>query len=293
MRDPYLDRGRRVVEKQSTDSMWNMERGAAMYLLNHPIGLFFVVAVVLLLAHECGFRLRVLAKNRDDKEWEKQVHDTRNQIAVLLSLLIGFAMAMALSRFDERKQLVIDEANAIGTAYLRASMQAEPIRSTAPALLRDYVDSRIAIFGSAAEEDERNSAAQHSRKIQDQLWSDVTTQAQQSPTPIVAIYVSALNDMIDLDGKRVAARLNRIPLDIWMLLGTLSILTSVVIGYGQRRRAALATFVPVLMVAIAVSLIADLDSPVTGLIQVSQQSMQTLSTDLHMQLSVAGDAGTH
>jgi predicted membrane protein len=281
MREPYLDRGRRVVEKQSTDSMWNMERGAAMYLLNHPIGLFFVVAVVLLLAHECGFRLRVLAKNREDKEWEKQVHDTRNQIAV------------ALSRFDERKQLVIDEANAIGTAYLRASMQAEPIRSTAPALLRDYVDSRIAIFGSAAEEDERNSAAQHSRKIQDQLWSDVTTQAQQSPTPIVAIYVSALNDMIDLDGKRVAARLNRIPLDIWMLLGTLSILTSVVIGYGQRRRAALATFVPVLMVAIAVSLIADLDSPVTGLIQVSQQSMQTLSTDLHMQLSVAGDAGTH
>lgn len=264
-----------------------------MYLLNHPVSLFFVATAILLLAHEIGFRLRVLAKNRDDKEWEKQVHDTRNQIAILLSLLIGFSMAMALSRFDQRKQLVIDEANAIGTAYLRASMQAEPIRSTAPGLLRDYVDSRIAIFGNAAEENERNSAVQRSRQIQDQLWSEVTIEAQQTPTPIVAIYVSALNDMIDLDGKRVAARLNRIPMDIWMLLGALSILTSIVVGYGQRHRAALATFVPVLMVAIAVSLIADLDSPVTGLIQVSQQSMQTLSADLHMQLSVRGDAVAH
>jgi hypothetical protein len=262
-----------------------------MYLLNNPIVLFFVATAVLLAAHELGFRARVLAKNRDDKEWEKQVHDTRNQIAILLSLLIGFAMAMALSRFDERKQLVIDEANAIGTAYLRASMQAEPIRTNAPALLRDYVDSRIAIYGNVAEEDERNSAAQRSRKIQDQLWSDVTAEAQQTPTPIVAIYVSALNDMIDLDGKRVAARLNRIPWDIWMLLGLLSIMTSVVVGYGQRHRAAMATFVPVLMIAIAVSLIADLDSPVSGLIQVSQQSMQTLSTDLHMQLPEAGATG--
>jgi len=263
-----------------------------MYLVNHPIVLFFAVAAVLLVAHEVGFRLRALAKDRDDKEWEKQVHDTRNQIAVLLSLLLGFAMSMALARFDSRKQLVIDEANAIGTAYLRAGMQAEPIRSTAPGLLRDYVDSRIAIYGSAAEENERNSAVQRSKQIQDRLWNDVTTEAQQTPTPIVAIYVSALNEMIDLDGKRVAARLNRIPLDIWMLLGALSILTSVVIGYGQRQRGALATVVPVLMVAIAVSLIADLDSPVTGLIQVSQQSMQTLSEDLHMQLPVAGDAGT-
>jgi hypothetical protein len=254
--------------------------------------LFVAAAVVLLVVHEIGFRLRVLAKDRDDREWEKQVHDTRNQIAVLLSLLIGFAMSMALTRFDSRKQLVIDEANAIGTAYLRAGMQAEPIRSTAPGLLRDYVDSRIAIYGNAAEENERNSAVQRSKKIQDQLWNDVTIEAQQTPTPIVSIYVSALNDMIDLDGKRVAARLNRIPLDIWLLLATLSILTSVVIGYGQRQRAALATIVPVLMVAIAVSLIADLDSPVTGLIQVSQQSMQTLSADLHMQLPVAGNVDT-
>ncbi len=264
---------------------------AMLYLLDRPIALFFVATAVLLAAHEVGFRLRVLAKDRDDKEWEKQVHETRNQIGLLLSLLLGFAMSMGVSRFDERKQLVIDEANAIGTAYLRAGMQAEPVRTTAPGLLRDYVDSRIAIFGNAAEENDRGNAAKRSKQIQDKLWSDVTAEAQQTPTPIVSIYASALNDMIDLDGRRVAARLNRIPWDIWMLLAMLSLMTSVVVGYGQRHRATLATFVPVLMVSIAISLIADLDSPVSGLIQVSQQSMQTLSADLHMPLPGTGETG--
>lgn len=116
-----------------------------MYLLDHPISLFIVAVAVLLLAHEAGFRLRALARHREEQDWEKQVHETRNQIAVLLSLLLGFTMSMALARFDERKHLVIDEANAIGTVYLRATMQAEPVRSKAPALLREYVDSLLAM----------------------------------------------------------------------------------------------------------------------------------------------------
>jgi hypothetical protein len=255
-----------------------------MYLLGHPIHLFVVATAVLLFAHEIGFRLRALAKDREEKEWEKQVHETRNQIAVLLSLLLGFAMSMALSRFDERKQLVIDEANAIGTAYLRTATQAEPVRSTAPALLREYVDSRLSIFSGNAQDQERESAAKRSKQIQDELWSEVSTQAQQTPTPIVGLYESSLNDMIDLDGKRVAALNNRVPVDIWVLLGCLSVMTSLVVGYGQRHRAWMATFVPVLMIAITVSLIADLDTPASGFIQVDQQSMQSLSDELHMQL---------
>ncbi|GFZ91410.1 hypothetical protein [Dyella caseinilytica] len=256
-----------------------------MYLLDHPAALFIATCVVLLLIHEIGFRLRALAKDRDEKEWEKQVHETRNQIALLLSLLLGFAMTMAVSRFDERKKLVIDEANAIGTAYLRATMQAEPIRSTTPALLREYVDSRIAMFGNDNDEHAQQGAAERSKQIQDELWSSVTAAAQQTQTPIVAIYVQALNDVIDLDSERVAAVLNRIPIDIWVLLALLSSLTSLVVGYGQRHRSMLATFVPVLMVAIAVSLIADLDTPASGFIQVSQQSLQSLSAELHMQLA--------
>lgn len=260
-----------------------------MYLLDHPVELFVVVTVALLLAHELGYRLRAFAKRRDDADWEKEVHQTRNQVAVLLSLLIGFTLSMALSRFDQRKDLVIDEANAIGTAYLRAAMQPEPVHSAAPGLFRDYVDARLAVFGTMSDIDESSPEVKRARQIQTALWNQATAAAQQTPTPIVGLYVSALNDVIDLDAKRVAARRNRVPRDIWALMAVLAVLTSVIIGYGQRHRAALATFIPVLTVAIAMSLIADLDSSVNGLIQVSQQSMQMLSDDLHTQFSMQSD----
>lgn len=153
----------------------------------------------------------------------------------------------------------------------------------APGLLGDYVDARLSIFGASSAVDEHDPAVKRARQIQDELWRQATTAAQQAPTPITSLYVAALNDVIDLDAKRVAARRNRIPQDIWALMAVLAILTSLIVGYGQRHRAALATFIPVLMVAISMSLIADLDSPVNGLIQVSQQSMQLLGDDLHKQ----------
>jgi hypothetical protein len=251
-----------------------------MLLFEYPGLLFLVICVVLLLSYEIGFRQRARHHDRIGQDGDKQIEETRNQIAVLLSLLIAFTLSMALTRFDYRKQLVVDEVNAIGTTYLRAMLLPEPTRIRASGLLRDYVDTRLAIFGDATTAVQREANARHTRQIQNELWAGAVAASQQSPTPITSIYVQALNEMIDLDGKRVAARANRIPTDIWFLLGILSIMTTMVVGYGQRRRAALTTFVPVLTIAIAMSLIADLDSPTHGLIRVDQQSMQSLSVDL-------------
>jgi hypothetical protein len=259
-----------------------------MFLFEYPGLLFFVICAVLLLSYEIGFRLRARNHDKIGQDGDKQIEETRNQIAVLLSLLLGFTLSMALTRFDYRKQLVVDEANAIGTTDLRAMMQPEPMRTRASGLLRDYVDTRIAIFGDATTDAQRQANATRSRQIQNELWSGAVAASQQSPTPITSIYVQALNEMIDLDGKRVAARANRIPTDIWVLLGVLSIMTTVVVGYGQRRRAALPAFVPVLTIAIAMSLIADLDSPTHGLIRVDQQSLQSLSIDLKAGAPVSG-----
>jgi hypothetical protein len=252
-----------------------------MYLLDHPAVLFVITCAVLLLAHEIGFRLRAFAAQRDDRDWQKEVRETRNQIALLLSLLLGFAMAMGLARFDERKKLVADEANAIGTAYLRAAMQVEPVRSRAPSLLHDYLEARIAIFGLRDGDEGRSDAMERSKSIQQSLWNDAVAVAQQNQTPIVALYAQSLNALFDVDGERVEATLNRIPVDIWLLLGFLAALTSLVVGYGQRHRSWFATFVPVLMVAISVSLIADLDTPASGFIQVKQHSLQSLLAELH------------
>jgi Protein of unknown function (DUF4239) len=251
-----------------------------MLLFEYPGLLFIAICVVLLLSYEIGFRLRARNHEKIGQDGDKQIEETRNQIAILLSLLIGFTLSMALTRFDYRKQLVVDEANAIGTTYLRAMMQPEPTRTQASGLLRDYVDTRIAIFDDATTGPQRDASVRHSKLIQDGLWAGAIAASQQSPTPITSIYVQALNEMIDLDGKRVAARANRIPTDIWVLLSILSIMTTIVVGYGQRRRTALTTFVPVLTIAIAMSLIADLDSPTHGLIRVDQQSLQSLGADL-------------
>jgi len=251
-----------------------------MLLFEYPGLLFFAICIVLLLSYETGFRLRARNHEKIGPDGDKQIEETRNQIAILLSLLIGFTLSMALTRFDYRKQLVVDEANAIGTTYLRAMMQPEPTRSQASGLLRDYVDTRVVMFGDATSDSQREASATHSKQIQDQLWSGAVAASQQSPTPITSIYVQALNEMIDLDGKRVAARANRIPADIWFLLSILSVMTTIVVGYGQRRRAVLTTIVPVLTIAIAMSLIADLDTPTHGLIRVDQRSMQSLSVDL-------------
>ncbi|GLQ98519.1 hypothetical protein [Dyella mobilis] len=261
-----------------------------MYLLDHPAVLFAVTCIVLLLAHEFGYRLRALAAHRDDRDWQKEVRETRGQIAVLLSLLLGFAMAMGLSRFDERKKLVADEANAIATAYQRAAMQAEPVRSRAPSLLHDYLKARIAIFSLARGNGEQQSAMEQSRAIQQALWSDAVAVAQQNQTPIVALYAQSLNMLFDVDGERVEATLNRIPVDIWLLLGFLAALTSLVVGYGQRHRSWFATFIPVLMVAISISLIADLDTPASGFIQINQHSLQSLRAELQL---LPGDAQAH
>lgn len=261
-----------------------------LYLLDHPALLFVAACVVLLVAHEIGYRLRVLAPHHDDKDWLKEVHDTRNQIALLLSLLLGFAMAMALSRFDERKKLVADEAGAIGTAYMRAELQAEPVRSKAPALLREYLDTRIAVFGNDTMDMEKQGAAELARQIQDALWRDAVAVSQQNSTPISALYVQSLNNVFDVDGARVEWVLNRIPIDIWTLLSVLAFMTSLAVGYGQRHRSWMATFVPVLMVAIALSLIADLDTPTTGFILVSQQSLKNLAAEMDMRLPPMSEA---
>ncbi len=104
--------------------------------------------------------------------------------------------------------------------------------------------------------------------------------AQQTPNPIISIYVQTLNDMIDLHEKRMAASENRVPGTIWAMLILLGGLTCLVVGLSQRRRMAISMMVPPLMIAIVMALVADIDSPRKGLIRVSQGSMVRLQEDL-------------
>jgi len=250
-----------------------------MALVDYPLWLFASLLIVLAGVVEVGFRLTRRARADQDPRHE-QIVGTRNDIAVLLSLLLGFTLAMVLSRFELRKQLVVDEADAIGTTSLRAEMLAEPSRSKARELLRQYAEARLEFSKSTTDSGTFQRALKRSQQLQTDLWQQSVAVAQQSPTPITALFVQSLNETIDLDSKRLAALENRVPVEIWGMLVLISIFTCLLVGYSQRQRFLPAMLVPPLMIAIVMTLIADLDTPGRGLIRVGQESIERLHSEL-------------
>ena len=236
-------------------------------------GVFLAVPVLVLAAIEGGYRLGSYRHRQSGHENEAPVGAMVGATLGLLAFMLAFTFGMAGSRFDTRKQLVLDEANAIGTTYLRASMlqeKSDEIR----ALLRSYVDARLEAVrpGRVAE------GILRSEELQDQMWSAATEVGLQHPDSIVVgLFVESLNEVIDLHAKRVTAGLrNRIPGTIWMALLTIATLSLAAMGYhaglvGTVR--SLAVIVVALTFSAVIALIADLDRPQEGTLTVSQQAL--------------------
>jgi hypothetical protein len=252
-------------------------------LIDYPSLLFIFLFVVFAVALEIGFRIASRRKENEDPDLHEQAVGVRDGVIVLLSLLLGFTLALALPRYDLRRQLIVDEANAIGTTDLRAQLLPEPARSRTLELLRQYVDVRLKFSESSSDSAEAAEATVQSRQLQAELWSQAKEVAATSSTPITSLYVSSLNDMIDLEAKRVAARRSRVPISIWVMLFLLSLLACLSFGFSLRRRFLLSMVVTPLMISIVMALIADLDTPSRGFIRVDLDSMRTLQSDLHSQ----------
>jgi hypothetical protein len=191
----------------------------------------------------------------------------------LLAFILAFTFGLAAARFDARRQVLLDEANAIGTTYLRAGMlpeRAEEIRG----LLRDYVRARLDAIqsGNIAE------GVRRSENIQHQLWTEAETVGGKNPNSIlVGLFVQSLNETIDLHAKRVQAGLrSRIPGAIWLGLFAVAALSLATMGYhaglsGTRR--SLAIVAVAFTFSVVIELIADLDRPREGVLRVSQQAL--------------------
>ena len=249
-------------------------------LINHPVGLFFALFTGLLVVVEAGYRFGLFTSANADEERHAQIVAARDGIEILLSLLLGFTLPMALPNYNLRKHLVIDEANAIGTTYLRAQMLPEPARGKILGLLREYVEARMEFAKAGLNERDLEASFGHAKRLQNEIWRQSVEAGQQSNTALVAVFVPSLNELIDLSEKRTAALEMRMPRAIWGMLALISILTCLLVGYSMRRRFSLMMLVSPLMIAIVLGLIADLDSPRSGLIRVGQQSMERLQMDL-------------
>jgi hypothetical protein len=195
----------------------------------------------------------------------------------LLALIIGFSFAMALSRFEARRDAVVNEANAIGTTALRARLLPDPHRAETLKLLREYIQIRLDIVQSGQSLAESKTAVDRSNGVQEALWLQVKalTVKDNSMVP-TGLFIQAVNEMIDDQAKRLAALRNRIPNIVLLGLFGIAAVAGGFAGYASGRdtkRTRLPVYIMGLLVATVILLICDLDRPSSGFIVNNQQSM--------------------
>jgi hypothetical protein len=197
----------------------------------------------------------------------------------LLGLLIGFTFSMAVGRYDQRKNLEEAEANAIGTEYVRLDLlqggEAENVRE----LLRRYLDQRIQFY-KLREGPELRQADAEAARLQGVMWSAVARHASSQPTPIAALVVNGMNDVLNAQGYTQAAYWNRIPRAAWLLLMAISVFCNVLVGYRAHARTASSLLVLPIALSVTLFLVADIESPRGGVIRVHPQNLEAVAEQL-------------
>jgi hypothetical protein len=234
-------------------------------MTNNPFLVFFAALIAQWSAAFVGDRLCKRIRPIDGKE--RQDFDTiLTATLTLFALIIGFTFSMAVTRYDLRKNYEEAEANAIGTAFLRADLLPGDDAERVRALLRTYVKQRILFYTGnerqAAEGEPRPAA------VQGGLWAAVAHAASIQPTPIVGLAVAGMNDVLNSQGYTQAAWLNRIPYGAWGLMGLIAIFANLLLGYRERSKGNLAPLILPVIASIAFFLIADIDSPNGGIIHI-------------------------
>ena len=239
-----------------------------------PLWGMFLAAVALVAgAVEAGFRFGRDRQATGAAKEEGPVSGIAAATLALLAFLLTFTFGIAASRFENRRQALLDEANAIGTAYLRAGLLPEPQGSEIQRLLRDYIQTRI----DGANPDHTVAAIKKSEALQSELWSQTgQVAALDSHSITTGLFIQALNQLIDLHATRVNALRARIPGIVWAVVCFVTVLGMGAAGYqegvgGRRRSPVILTLI--LAFSGVVMLISDLDRPHEGLIRVSQQIM--------------------
>lgn len=199
----------------------------------------------------------------------------------LLGLLIGFTFSMAISRYDQRKNYEAEEANAIGTEYVRADLLPGANGARVRELLVSYLDQRV-LFYTTRDTRRLQQINTDTAQLQKELWSAAQAGAATQPTAIVALAIGGMNDVLNSEGYTQSAWRNRIPVAAWALMEFIAICCNLLIGYGARRTSNLLFLITPLAVSVSFFLIADLDSPRWGVIHVHPYSLLSLFQTLHI-----------
>jgi hypothetical protein len=236
--------------------------------------LFFAL---MLTATEIGFRLGRKLETRTPENVKSQISTVEAAILGILALLLGFTVSMAVSRFETRKQLVLEEADAIGTSSLRAQLLPAPAGPEIQSLLRQYVNIRLQ-YGTAGNDLARlEDLNSQTGRLQAQFWTRAAAYAQQDPNPVKAgLLLQSMNQAIDLAEARWMAFQNHVPESVIYVNAAVGLLSAMLVGYSfgvNGRRNIFSMFILAVSISLVLAVIIDLDRPRSGYIRVSQQPM--------------------
>jgi hypothetical protein len=237
-------------------------------------GLFLATLVLARLAVEAGHQLGQYRRRRSAEEKEAPVGAMIAATLGLLGLILAFTFGLAASRFDARRQIVVEEANSIGTTYLRAGLLPDGSAGNFRKLLVMYVDERL----EAVRTGNIDRGLRRTDELHKSLWKEAEAVGQKHPNSIVVgLFIQSLNETIDVHSKRVLVGLqSRLPGILWGTLYLIALSTMAGVGYQEglsQSRRSLAIIVLVVTFTAVLTLVADLDRPGEGLLRVSQQAM--------------------
>jgi hypothetical protein len=213
-----------------------------------------------------------------DEDIRQDYSVVQGAVLTLAALIIGFSFSMAVGRYDQRKVYEEEEANAIGTEYLRAGLLPAADASQVRVLLAGYLDQRI-LFFTTRDDQQLRQVGERTAKSQSELWLAVQAPGTAQPSALVALAVGGMNDVLNSQGYTLAAWRNRIPPAAWALMAAIAIFSSAMVGYGAKALKAKSVFLGVLPLVVSISffLIADIDSPRAGLIRVTPENLISLA----------------
>ena len=257
-------------------------------------GLSSVVLALLLFAIVFGSTSAGIRIGRSQRHRSEHLREpfAALQAALLgmVALLLAFGLSMAVGRYESRRAAVVDDANAIGTTYLRAQTLAEPVRSRSLALLRSYNDTSIELSGDRPGSDDAKRTAAEGTRIQRALWGLAGDALDAAPRDNASrLYVETRNEMIDMQTVRIAALNNRVPTAVLLLevigaaiaLGLLGVYLAIV------GRGVLTVVLAAALVTLLLLVTFDLDRPTRGFIQVPSQAL----TDLRVEMALPPASG--
>lgn len=235
----------------------------------NEVALFFILLSALLGAAELGFLL-ARRERREGEEASAHAGAMHGAMLGLLALLLGFTFSLSMDRLEARKALLRDEANVIGTTYLRTQLLPEPMRSRLPPLLRRYMDTRLELCAHGFEPSRLSDIQRRTSALHAQMWAEAVAASRVSDSDITALAVDALNQTIDMHGMRVASIRSLIPTPLFVLLFTVSVFALGLCGYvsgSDHRRALALNGLTAVLITLVTTLVFDLQRPSRGLVR--------------------------